>query len=54
MLGQFFSKIFQKLSEAFTVMEFDFSKPIMPSHGKTQVLQSHLEISVNDTCGHPC
>lgn len=27
----------KKLSEAFTVMEFDFSKPIMPSHGKTQV-----------------
>ncbi|XP_050375704.1 protein arginine N-methyltransferase 1.6 [Argentina anserina] len=27
----------KKLSEAITVMEFDFSKPIMPSHGKTQV-----------------
>ncbi|KAM5572882.1 hypothetical protein ABKV19_012770 [Rosa sericea] len=27
----------KKLSEAFTVMEFDFSKPIMPSHGKSQV-----------------
>ncbi|XP_004299441.1 PREDICTED: protein arginine N-methyltransferase 1.6-like [Fragaria vesca subsp. vesca] len=27
----------KKLSEALTVMEFDFSKPIMSSHGKTQV-----------------
>ncbi|BBH03129.1 protein arginine methyltransferase 7, partial [Prunus dulcis] len=30
-------KIFQKLSEAFTVMEFDCSKPITSSCGKTQV-----------------
>ena len=31
------SKLIQPLSEAFTVMEFDCSRPISPSYGKTQV-----------------
>ncbi|PRQ18184.1 putative methyltransferase [Rosa chinensis] len=35
----------KKLSEAFTVMEFDFSKLIMPSHGKTQI-----EFTVSGIC----
>lgn len=31
---------FQALSEMFTIMEFDFSKPASPCSGKAQVLQA--------------
>jgi hypothetical protein len=37
--------MFQELSEIFTVMEFDFSKPIRPCYGKVQViLHFHLRL----------
>ena len=35
-------KTFQELSEIFTIMEFDFSKPIKPCYGKAQVFHLRL------------
>lgn len=37
---------FQGLSKIFSVMEFDFSKPISPCFGKAQVFQSHIVVII--------